>query len=280
MLRTREGIRALEPDDLPRLLDLVATNPVENVLVEHRARRTGLAPHLLGGEIWGYFHGERLLAACHAAGNLTPVAVTPEIADAFADRLLREQRRCSSLVGPADAVGRIWSIVAPTWGAARSIRPNQPLMALTRPPQVAPSPVVRRVRARELDLLYPACVAMFTEEIGISPESQGRGLYRSRVAQLIDQGAAFAYIEDGEVIFKAEIPAATPSACQVQGVWVNPRYRGTGLAAPGIAAVAEYAQAEFAPIVSLYVNNYNEPAIRAYARAGFVTVGRFATVML
>jgi predicted GNAT family acetyltransferase len=280
MLRTREGIRALEPEDLDRLLDLVATNPIENVLVEHRARRTRLMPHLLGGEVWGYFRGDRLVAACHAAGNLTPVAASIEIADAFADRLLREGRRCSSLVGPATAIERIWSIVRPTWGAARSIRPNQPLMALTGPPRVEPSRAVRRVRAKELDILYPACVAMFTEEIGISPESQGRGLYRSRVAQLIDQGAAFAQIEDGEVIFKAEVPAATPSACQVQGVWVNPRYRGTGMAAPGIAAVAGYAQAEFAPIVSLYVNDYNTAAIRAYERAGFVTVGRFATVML
>jgi uncharacterized protein len=280
MLRTREGIRALGPEDLDRLLDLVATNPIENVLVEHRVRRTRLSPHLLGGEVWGYFRRDRLVAACHAAGNLTPVAATVEIAEAFAERLLREQRRCSSLVGPASAVERIWSIVEPTWGKARSIRPSQPLMALTGPPLVEPSSAVRRVRARELDILYPACVAMFTEEIGVSPESQGNGQYRSRVAQLIDQGAAFAQIADGEVVFKAEIPASTPSACQVQGVWVNPRCRGTGLAAPGIAAVAGYAQADFAPVVSLYVNDYNTAAIRAYERAGFVTVGRFATVML
>jgi uncharacterized protein len=280
MLRTREVIRALGPDDLNRLLDLIATSPIENVLVEHRVRRTKLIPHLLGGEIWGYFRRDRLVAACHAAGNLTPVAADADIAEAFAERLLREGHRCSSLVGPGPAVERIWSIVGPTWGPARSVRPHQPLMALTGPPLVEPARAVRPVRAKELDTLYPACVAMFTEEIGTSPESQGRGLYRSRVAQLIDQGAAFAHIEGDEVIFKAEIPAATPSACQVQGVWVNPRYRGTGLAAPGIAAVASYAQAAFAPIVSLYVNDYNVAAIRAYDRAGFVTVGEFATIML
>jgi uncharacterized protein len=280
MLKTCEGVRALDPADLGSLLELVATNPVENVFVEYRARRTRLSPQLLGGEMWGYFEDGRLVSACHTAGNLVPVAARPDTAEAFAQHALTERRRCSSIVGPRAAVERIWSVVSPSWGAARSVRTTQPLMALTGPPKVAPSPDVRPVRATELDVVYPACVAMFTEEVGVSPESQGRGLYRSRVAQLIDQGAAFAHIEGDEVVFKAEIGASTPSATQIQGVWVNPRYRGTGLAAPGMAAVAALSQELFAPVVSLYVNDYNRPAIRAYERVGFDTVGMFATVLM
>jgi predicted GNAT family acetyltransferase len=34
-----------------------------------------------------------------------------------------------------------------------------------------------------------------------------------------------------------------------------------------------------APVVSLYVNDYNERALRTYARVGFHTVGEFATVL-
>jgi predicted GNAT family acetyltransferase len=280
MLKTCEGVRALEPTELDALLELVATNPVENVFVEHRARRTRLSPELLGGEMWGYFEDGRLVSACHTAGNLVPVAAQPHTADAFARHALMERRRCSSIVGSRPAVERIWSVVAPAWGPARSVRLTQPLMALTGPPQTEPSPHVRVVRAAELDVVYPACVAMFTEEVGVSPEVQGRGLYRSRVAQLIDQGAAFAHIDGNEVVFKAEIGASTPSATQIQGVWVNPRYRGTGLAAPGMAAVAELARQRFAPVVSLYVNDYNRPAIKAYERVGFETVGTFATVLM
>ena len=41
------------------------------------------------------------------------------------------------------------------------------------------------------------------------------------------------------MIFKAEVGAATPQACQVQGVWVRPEFRGQGLAAPGMAAVVD-----------------------------------------
>ena len=99
---------------------------------------------------------------------------------------------------------------------------------------------------------------MFTEEVGVSPVAgDGGSLYRARVAELIGQGRSFARIEDGVVVFKAEIGAATTAACQVQGVWVNPDHRGRGLGVAGTAAVVEQARRQVAPIVSLYVNDYN-----------------------
>jgi predicted GNAT family acetyltransferase len=81
------------------------------------------------------------------------------------------------------------------------------------------------------------------------------------------------------VVFKAEVAHATPHAAQIQGVWVAPDRRGEGLAAAGVAAVAEACRRHIAPIVSLYANVWNEPARRAYARVGFEQTGTFATVM-
>jgi uncharacterized protein len=99
------------------------------------------------------------------------------------------------------------------------------------------------------------------------------------VAELVRAGRSLARIENGEVLFKAEIGAASSQACQVQGVWVDPRYRGQGLSGPGMAAVARYAQQNVAPVVSLYVNDYNTPARRAYRTVGFAEVDTFASVL-
>src|SRR5262249_59113202 len=74
--------------------------------------------------------------------------------------------------------------------------------------------------------------------------------------------------EDGRVIFKAEIGSVTPHACQVQGVWVRPELRGRGLAEAGMAALVNDALNRVAPVVSLYVNDYNRPARAAYRRGG------------
>ena len=48
--------------------------------------------------------------------------------------------------------------------------------------------------------------------------------------------------QTGEVVFKAELGAVTPEATQVQGVWMNPEFRGLGLSAGYMAAVVVLAQ--------------------------------------
>lgn len=282
MLRTRQrpAARVLGPADLPDVRRVIDLDPVSHVFVDHRVRSSGLEPRRLGGEMWGYDEAGVLVSVCHAGANLVPVQATDRAIEAFAARALTKGRHCSAIVGPDEDVGRLWRLLGPDWGPARSIRPHQPFLTLSAAPKVAPSADVRRVRPRELDLLYPACVAMFTEEVGVSPETgSGPPGYRARVAQLIASGHAFAHIEGDEVVFKAEVGASTPRASQIQGVWVNPRYRGRGLAAPGMAAVAAAAIADLAPVVTLYVNEGNVAARRAYARVGFVEHTRFATVL-
>jgi hypothetical protein len=271
----------LDDRDRAAVLALCDANPVANVFVASRVRALGLDPGRLGAQMWGYEQGGLLSSACYSGANLVPVEVRePLEVSAFADRALRQGRRCSSIVGPASVVSQLWQNLRPYWGPAREIRSAQPLMAISEPPLVAPDETVRRVRLNELDILMPASIAMFTEEVGVSPlAGDGGAAYRARVSELVRSGRAFARIEDGRVIFKAEVGAATPHACQVQGVWVRPEHRGTGLAAPGMSAVVQEAQRAIAPVVSLYVNDFNAPARAAYVRAGFTEVDRFMSVM-
>jgi predicted GNAT family acetyltransferase len=280
VLRTQQGLRVLGPADLPAVRDLTAQDPVVNVFVDHRARLTQLDPRWLGGEVWGYEVDGRLVSACHSAANLVPVQATPEALAAFAERALSQPRRCATIVGPASSVEPLWRLLAPRWAPARETRWSQPHLEIAARPAVAPDPLVRRTDGSDVAALYPACVAMYTEEVGVSPElGGGADLYRARVAQLVAKGWSFARIEDGRVVFKAEVAAASPHACQVQGVYVDPARRGEGLAAAGMAAVVTMALATIAPVVSLYVNEHNVAARRAYTRAGFVQSATFSTVM-
>lgn len=284
MLRVRprsEPARLLDDRDRAAALAICDADPVANVFVASRIRALGLEPGRLGAQIWGYAGGDgRLTSLCYAGANLVPVQATSEALAAFAERALRQGRRCSSVVGPSAAVTELWGYLSPRWGPAREVRAAQPLMAIDGPPLVDADPGVRLVRQGEIDILLPACVAMFTEEVGVSPLSgDGGAAYRARVTELVRSGRAFARIEDGRVIFKAEVGAATPQACQVQGVWVRPDHRGRGLAAPGMAAVVNAARESIAPVVSLYVNDFNTPARATYLRVGFAEVGEFMSVL-
>ncbi|NHW87984.1 GNAT family N-acetyltransferase, partial [Escherichia coli] len=71
-------------------------------------------------------------------------------------------------------------------------------------------PQVRRVRSGEVDKLFPAAVAMYTEEVGGSPlaDDGGRG-YRRRVTDLARSGRACARFVDGRVVFNVELAVVT-----------------------------------------------------------------------
>jgi predicted GNAT family acetyltransferase len=278
--RARQGVNVLGPSDLSDFLELVGRSPVVNAFVEYRARSTNLEPRLLAGEIWGRYDGGRLVAACHVGANLVPVECSPDDARAFAERALTKPRSVVTIVGPQEQVWPLWDRLSDSWGPPRQTRWDQPHMELAEPPAVAPDPAVRRSKLDDFAVLYPACVAMYTEEVGVDPEAEGGApVYRSRVRQLIGLGWSFSRIEDGRVVFKAEVAHATPHAAQIQGVWVAPERRGEGLAAAGVAAVVEACRRDIAPVVSLYANIWNEPARRAYLRVGFQQSGTFATVM-
>ncbi|HVV76161.1 MAG TPA: GNAT family N-acetyltransferase [Mycobacteriales bacterium] len=273
-------LSVLDDRDLSAVLDLLDADPVGNVFVASRVHAAGLAPERLGAQVWGYGKGSRPTSLCYAGANLIPIGSDCDAVHAFADHAARQGRRCSSIVGPADLVSVMWERLEPHWGPAREVRMRQPLMMTTAYSPIPPDTAVRRVRLDELEILLPASIAMFTEEVGVSPVAGDGGvLYRARVRELVSSGRAFARFEDERVVFKAEIGAATNAACQVQGVWVDPRLRGRGLSVPGMAAVVASCLRDVAPVVSLYVNDFNAPARRAYERVGFTEVGVFASIL-
>ncbi|MFC9634658.1 GNAT family N-acetyltransferase [Streptomyces mirabilis] len=279
---TQTTTRVLEPSDLDAALAVLDRDPVANAFVASRVQVAGLDPWRLGGEMWGWYEDGMLRSLCYAGANLVPICATPRAVRGFADRARRAGRRCSSIVGPVEATAQLWRLLEPSWGPAREVRAHQPLMVTDRlPADIAPDPYVRRIRKDEMETIMPACVAMFTEEVGVSPLAGDGGLlYQARVAELVGTGRSFARLDqNGKVVFKAEIGAATRQACQVQGVWIDPEYRGQGLAAPGMAAVMRYALADIAPLVSLYVNDFNTPARATYHRVGFQEVGAFMSVL-
>jgi predicted GNAT family acetyltransferase len=260
-----------------RLLD---RDPYAAAQVAEQVTAFGLAWWRAEARVFGYGSRRNLQSLCWLGSNLIPVRATPSAVAAFAELAGLNGRTCSSIVGTADAVLDLWTRLAIRWGPARDVRPNQPLLATATPPPVRADPLVRLVRPDEMDALFPAAVAMYTEEVGVSPTRDGgQRAYRERVAELVRGRRAYARFVDGRVVFKAELAAVTRHTAQVQGVWVDPAYRGQGLATAAMAAVVHDALRRVAPTVSLYVNDYNHAARRVYARCGFHQVGTFATVL-
>ncbi|MEP7193504.1 MAG: GNAT family N-acetyltransferase [Actinomycetota bacterium] len=280
MLRTHSPVRTLTPADRDQALEVCARDTRTNVFVAARILDGGLATS--PGAMLGYGEGSGLEAICWVSANLVPVGCDGPALAAFAAKMRRSRHHCSSVFGPAEMVLPLWEALRPVWGQPRAVRARQPVMATAGPvPSGVPiDPLVRPARYDEVDLVVPAAAAMFTEEIGYPPYHGSAQLYRQGIASLIRRGQTFVRVEDGQVVFKADIGSVALGVAQVQGVWVAPRWRGQGLAVPAMAAVVEHVRAEIAPVVTLYVNDFNMPARATYARVGFAEIGSFATVLM
>lgn len=272
-------VRTLGAGDRAAAQALLDRDPLGGAQVAERVAARAWGRWRADGRLLAY-GGAEPEALCWVGAHLVPVCADAAAATAFAELLAGQPRQCASVVGRAESVLHLWDRLAPAWGPARELRPDQPLLVIDGPPAVAPDPHVRLARREDADLLFPAAVAMYEEEIGVSPllDDAGAG-YRARLVDLIRGRRAYTRIADGEVLFKAELAVVSSRTAQVQGVWVAPRWRGRGLAAPAMAAVVHDALHRVAPTVSLYVNAYNQVARRAYARCGFRPAGTFATVL-
>lgn len=271
-------LRALGGADRGEALDFLGRNPVENLFLAAKIAVHGIDRRRLGS-IYAYDQGGRIASLLLDGGTIFVAGFQAEAIRAFVGQL-GPVRRCSSILGPAISVLGLHLGLTERWpGSWRqvsNVRSRQPLMLLEHPPEVEADERVRQLTVDDYASYLEASIHMYTEEIGSSPFKYGGGYERFVMQRLVD-GDAYGIVEDGRVIFKADLGPKLAQHAQVQGVWVSPELRGQGISVPAMSGMLQLAMARY-PRMSLYVNDFNTPAIRAYEHLGFTDVGALATV--
>jgi len=239
---------------LEEILDFCAQEPVERVFLEDVARR-GLGRFLAVRGSGG------LAALCHVGTNVVPSGVG---CDAFAEPTIHGRARM--IIGHETAVAELWQAARPRMPEPRDDRPGQPVYSTTEPPEPGDTGL-RTARLTDRDRLVPACAAAHREEIGIDPLDRDPDGFRWRTRAQIEEGRSWLWTDDGTILFKAEASAWTPSAVQIQQVWVDPSARGRGYAQRGMRDLCRLLL-ERVPAVCLFVRPENAPALRVYEAIG------------
>jgi hypothetical protein len=240
---------------LDQVLDFCAKEPVERVFLEDIARRgLGRFSAVSGPD-------GRLAALCHVGANVVPSGVGSA---AFAEAAARSGARM--MIGEEDAVGELWEAARRRMPRPRDDRPGQPVYALRAPPPGGATSL-RPARLLDLDVLVPACAEAHREEIGVDPLRRDAEGFRWRTRQQIEEGRSWLWLEEGVIRFKAEASAWTPSAVQLQQVWVDPQARGRGYARRALGDLCRLLLDQV-PAVCLFVRPENTPALRLYDSIG------------
>ena len=244
----------LKEPHLEEILAFCAQDPVERVFLEDVARR-GL------GRFTAVEKRGRLQALCHAGSNVVP---SGNGCAAFADVAVAGNARM--VIGEEGAVTDLWEAARERLPAPREDRPGQPVYVLEEAPEAGDT-VLRQATQDDFELLVPACAAAHEEEIGIDPLGRDPESFRWRTRMQIEDGRSWLWRDDGTILFKAEASAWTPSAVQLQQVWVDPEVRGRGSAQRGMRDLCRLLLRRV-PIVCLFVRAENAPAIRVYEAIG------------
>ncbi len=257
--------RVVEPS-VGQILRFCEEDPIERVFLEDMARR-GL------GRFVGVGSRGELHALCHVGVNAVPSGAG---CGAFARDVVRAAPRM--LIGEESAVTELWGEVRSRLPRPREDRPGQPVFVIREAP--APGDTgLRAATSDDLDLLVPACAAAHEQEIGVDPLRRDAEGFRWRTRAQIEERRSWLWAEDGVILFKAEASAWTPSAVQLQQVWVDPVARRKGLGARGLRDLCRLLLRE-TPAVCLFVRADNAAAIRLYETIGMRHVLDYRSVLL
>jgi RimJ/RimL family protein N-acetyltransferase len=254
----------IEPS-LEQILEFCAHDPVERVFLEDVARRRL-------GRFTAFADNGELDALCHVGANVVPSGVA---CARFAQVAARGRARM--IIGDELAVTELWQELAPHMPRPRDDRPGQPVYAISDPPTTGETGL-RPATEDDFDLLLPACAAAHEEEIGVDPIARDADGFRWRTHSQIEEGRSWLWVEDNAILFKAEASAWTPSAVQVQQVWVDPQERNKGYAQRGMRDLCRFLL-ERVPAVCLFVRPENAPAIRVYEGIGMNRSGSYRSLI-
>jgi len=248
-----------------QILRFCAEDPVERVFLEDVARR-GL------GRFVARAGARELRALCHVGVNAVP---SGDGCDAFARHVAKGAPRM--LIGEERAVTELWEAARRLLPTPREDRPGQPVFVIREPPPAAGTGL-REATLADLELLVPACAAAHEQELGVDPLRRDPEGFRWRTRSQIEEGRSWLWTDDGTILFKAEASAWTPSAAQLQQVWVDPRVRRQGYGTRGLVDLCRLLL-ERVPTVCLFVRADNVPAIRLYESIGMDHVLDYRSIL-
>jgi predicted GNAT family acetyltransferase len=276
MAEGRWSLRVIGDEDVDSALAFLRHDPLINVYLISRLLEE---PTAAATQIYAVRHNRNFVLLASLSTNVVLAAqpgqrddiletATAMIAERITTRLIPVR----AIISPAVLVERLWNRLRVRLDPPTVVRMNQPVYAIRKRVDFPDLTRARFATMRDLDSLVPACAAMHKEEVGIDPLERDAVGYRERIRELVERRRAVIRVEDGVIASKCEFSAVTDDAVQLMGVWTHPQFRRKGLSRATLTEVCGHLFRK-GKNVTLFVNDFNLPAISLYEKMGFQRIG-------
>ena len=272
----RWSLRLLSEDDFKDALEFLQRDPLINVYLISRLIEERM---LAGAQIAVVRYNGAIVLVASLATNIVLAedpsisrSITESAVSLIADRILSRMLPVRAIISPSHLVEQLWNELRSRLDPPTVMRLNQPVYALRRRLDYPDLTVARKSTMRDLEQLVPACAAMHKEEVGIDPMERDAVGYRERIRELIEKKRSVVRTVDGRLVSKCEYSAVTADAVQLMGVWTRPDERRHGYSRELLREVCGHLSRR-SKTVTLFVNDFNTPAVALYESLGFQRIG-------
>lgn len=277
-------LRKLGIRDVSILGAFLRTDPIGFIYPLSWLHREGISPSSkhISFQFVGAFFDDELIGASLIAGGILLFVATHELiaAEALTSDKALKNARFNVLVGPQLAVDRAWAELEQRKGPARIARPQTVFSVNPTSLQLSSAPHLRMAESSDLVPVLDASLEMHELETFQPPDATEVEMFRRGVSYQISERRIYVWTEHegSELFFKASVSAMCDAGAQLEGVFVPMHHRRRGYAQRGLSELCQRLF-EHVEVVSLYVNDDNDPAIHLYRdKLGFEPVMRFKTV--
>jgi uncharacterized protein len=270
------SLRSLSDDDAGPALAFLHRDPLINVYLISRLLEERFVSATQMVEVR---YSREIVLVASLATNIVMAsdpAAPSEVTDAavaiVAERVLTRMLPVRAIISPAALVDSLWKRLQSRLDPPTVVRMSQPVYAIAGRLDFPDLKEARYATIRDLDALVPACAAMHREEVGIDPLERDTTGYRERIRELVEKKRSIVCLHEGRIAAKCEFSAVTPDAVQLMGVWTDPHYRRHGFGRHLLREVCGHL-ARKGKSVTLFVNDFNLPAITLYEALGFKRIG-------
>lgn len=262
------GVVPLDDSHKGEVLTFLARRPIHTVMMAGIIRDNGLVNPLNRGTFYACRDRAGRLEGVVLIGEIMLLDTRSEAALAAFAHLAQAYPNAYMIIGEQEKIDRFWGYYE-IGGQARRLFCRELLFELRWPVAVRGHvPGLRLATPDDLELVMPVHARMAFDESGVNPLEVDPQGFLQRYARRIEQGRVWVWIEAERVIFKADIISETPEAIYLEGVYVNPEERRTGL---GVRCISQMGRDLLARTKSLclLVNEQNREAQTVYLNSGY-----------
>jgi uncharacterized protein len=262
------------------IMSFLAERPVRTVFMAGLIRDNGLVSPFNRGTFYACRDGEGRLEGVALIGHATLLEARTRRAFREFARVAQRSLRSHLIMAESDAVEEFWSHYASAGQPMR--RACRELLFELRYPVDAGRAGTRLTLAApsDLEMLLPVHARLAEDESGVNPLQVDPEGFRARMLRRVVMGRVWVVKSgDGRLLFKADVQADTPEAVYIEGVYVNPSERGTGI---GRASMMRLGRELLRGTrrVCLLANEENERALSFYRHCGYKLRGVYDTIFL